>query len=281
MKKILVVNGEKYWQDLLPDFEVVRKFIQNTTWILRDGKLFVVDSDGVICPDGILWRVGAIKPTEIQTTALNLIDLAGIPCVNSPKTLKIGFDRLSMLGMMKKLGLPIIDFNVVTKSTNLNNIKMAFPFVVKVGNYHGGFGKVLVEDEKKWQDIKDLLFVTEYYITIEPFINYARDIRYIAINDKVWAMSRRGKFWKANVETTDFKVIEPEQYLVDSLKKLQQEIGADILAIDILEESNGKIHIVEYNDIPGLSGFTDELKQELVACLKKKIFGITNYGRNS
>jgi len=271
MKKILVVNGEKYWQDLLPDFEIVQKSIQNTSWVLKNGQLFVADEEGVVRPDGILWRVGAIKPTEIQTTALNLIELANIPCVNSAETLKIGFDRLSMLSTIKKHGLPIIDFNVVTKSTHLKNVKIDFPFVVKVGNYHGGYGKVLIEDDKKWQDIKDLLFVTEYYITIEPYINYIKDIRYIVINDKVWAMSRKGKYWKANVETTDFEEFTPKEDLVKKLKMLQNEIKADILAIDILEEENGKIHIVEYNDIPGLSGFTDELKYELAAVIKKKI----------
>ena len=271
MKKILVVNGEKYWQDVLPDFEVVQKSIQDTSWVLKGGKLFVIDSNGVFLPDGILWRVGAIKPSEIQTTALNLIDLADIPCVNSAKTLKIGFDRLSMLSAIKKQELPVIDFNVVTKSTLLKNIQIDFPFVVKVGNYHGGYGKVLIEGEKKWQDIKDLLFGTNDYITIEPYINYTRDIRYIAIQDKVWAMSRRGKYWKANVRTTDYKEIIPQESLVKSLKKLQHEIEADILAIDILEEANGSIHIVEYNDMPGLSGFTDELKYELAEVLRRKL----------
>lgn len=267
MKTILVVNGEKYWKDIFFDFQIVQKSIQDTSWILKKGRLFVTDSDGVVEPDGILWRVGAIPPTELQTIALNLIDLANIPCVNSPYTLKMGFDRLSMLNVIKKQNLPIIDFNVVTKSTHLKNIQIDFPFVVKVGNYHGGFGKVLIEDEKKWQDIKDLLFITDCYITIEPYINYVRDIRYIVINDRVWAMSRKGKYWKANVETTDYQEIAPDQFLMKNVKKLQDEIKADILAVDILEEENGRIHIVEYNDIPGLSGFSDELKQELADIL--------------
>ena len=219
MKKILIINGENYWQNYFPEYEVVRKSIQNTSWILKENRLFVGDNESVIEPAGILWRVGAIKPTAIQSTALNLIELADVPCVNTPNTLKLGFDRLSMLSIMKGLGLPVIKFSVVTKSTLLENIKFDLPFVVKVGNYHGGFGKVLIEDDKKWQDIKDVLFVTNDYITIEPYINYVRDIRYLAINEKVWAMSRRGKYWKANVETMDFEVIEPEVNLVKHFAK--------------------------------------------------------------
>ncbi|WP_298901226.1 RimK family alpha-L-glutamate ligase [uncultured Psychroserpens sp.] len=271
MKTILVINGETYWQDFLPEFKVVQKFIQNTSWILKNNRLFVADSESVIEPDGILWRVGAIRPSEIQTTALNLIELAGIPCVNSSETLKKGFDRLSMLFMIKKMGLPIIDFNVVTASSYLKNITMEFPFVVKVGNYHGGYGKVLIQNESQWQDIRDLLFVSKTYVTTEPYINYKRDIRYIIINDKIWAMSRKGKYWKANIETTDFTEIEPLKGISNKLLMLQKELKADILAIDILEDENGELHIVEYNDIPGLSGFRSELKNELANSLRKKL----------
>ena len=78
MKKILVVNGEKYWQEFLPEFEVVQKPIQNTSWTLKNNELYVTDRKGTVKPDGILWRVGAIKPSSIQIIALNLIDLSGL-----------------------------------------------------------------------------------------------------------------------------------------------------------------------------------------------------------
>jgi ribosomal protein S6--L-glutamate ligase len=218
-------------------------------------------------PDIILWRVGAIKPSPKHRTVLDIIQLSGIHCVNSADVLSKGFDRLMMLHILKHCNLPVIPFNVATNSTQLKNIQMAFPFVVKAGNYHGGFGKVLVENEEKWQDIKDLLFITEDYITIEPFIDYDKDIRYLAIGNKVWAMARKGKFWKANVQTTDFILIEPEEDLTKQVQTLQSFLKADIIAIDVLEAKNGNRYIVEYNDIPGLSGFPDEAKIKLAECL--------------
>jgi ribosomal protein S6--L-glutamate ligase len=36
---------------------------------------------------------------------------------------------------------------------------MQFPFVVKVGNHHGGYGKSLVSTEEQWEELKDLLFI--------------------------------------------------------------------------------------------------------------------------
>lgn len=267
MKTILVVNGENYWQEFLPNDFVVQKKIQTTEWILKNNKLYVIDQDGVCMPDKILWRVGAIKPSPKHKTALDIIQLSGVPCVNSAKVLIQGFDRLSMLQALHSCKLPVVPFNIATSSSQLKNIEMKFPFVVKAGNYHGGFGKVLVENEQKWQDIKDLLFITNDYITIEPYINYDKDIRYLAIGDKIWAMARKGKFWKANVETTDFVLIEPEEELAAQTRLLKDYLSADIIAVDVLEERDGQRYFVEYNDIPGLSGFPDEVRTTLANCL--------------
>lgn len=116
-----------------------------------------------------------------------------------------------------------------------------------------------------------MLFITDDYVTIEPYIDYVRDIRYLAINDQVCAMARKGKFWKANVATTDFVLIETELDLVQKIKKLQAFLGADIIAIDLLEDKSGNRFFVEYNDIPGISGFPEEVKLELVKCITDKI----------
>lgn len=268
METLLVINGESYWQDFLPEFHVVQKKVQSTEWLLRDGRLFAADQDGVCSPDRILWRVGAIRPEPRHRTALEMIRISGVHCVNAAHTLLQGYDRLSMLQTLRHCGLPTIPFNVVTTSTLLKQAELPFPFVVKAGNLHGGFGKVLVDSPEQWQDIRDLLFVTEDYITVEPFIDYARDIRYLAIGASVWAMARKGRFWKANVETTDYALIAPEPALAAQLKHLHNYLGADILAIDILEENNGQLHVVEYNDIPGLTGFPDAAQTALAECVR-------------
>lgn len=271
MKTILVVNGESYWQDFLPDFKVEQKKIQTTEWLLKSGTLYAVDAQNVVTPDGILWRVGAIKPSIKHQNALDLIKFSQIPCVNPAEVLLKGFDRLAMLNILRECGFPIIPFDVVTSAVHLKNLEKPFPFVVKAGNYHGGFGKVLVENEQKWQDIKDLLFISNEYFTVEPYINYERDIRYLAIGENVWAMARKGRFWKANVDTTDFALIETEKELSEQILLLQKKLNSDIVAIDILEEKDGNRFFVEYNDIPGLAGFPDAVQMKLAGCIRRKI----------
>ncbi len=270
MKTILIINGEKYWKDYFEGFDVVQKKVQTSEFIIKDSSLYVVDADGVCKPDVIFWRLGAINPDVKYRNILELIDHSGIPCVNSASTLLMGYERLSMLNTLKRLGLPVINFNVATSTAHLKNLEMSFPFVVKVGNHHGGYGKSLISNEEQWEELKDMLFIHQDYVTTEKFIDYKYDIRYLAIYDKVWAMKRRGKYWKANSLTQEYQLIEPEKEWIENVKLLQAYIKADILAIDMLETETGEKTIIEYNDIPGLSGFPEDARLELSRVVKNK-----------
>jgi len=270
MKTVLLINGEKYWKDYFAGFNVVQKKIQTAEFIVKDSSLYVHDADGVCQPDVIFWRLGAVNPEAKHRNILELIEYSGVPCVNSVSTLLMGYERLSMLNRLKKLGLPVVNFNAATNLTQLKNLEMQFPFVVKVGNHHGGYGKSLVTSAEQWEELKDLLFIHQDYVTVEKFINYKYDIRYLTINDKVWAMKRKGKYWKANSLTQEYQIIEPEKEWIENVKLLQENIKADIVAIDVLETENGEKMILEYNDIPGLSGFPEDTKLELSKIVKNK-----------
>ncbi len=271
MKTILIINGESYWPDYFAGYHVVQKKIQTSECVVKDSALYFIDADGACKPDVVFWRLGAINPEARHRSILELIEYSGIPCVNSASSLLMGYDRLSMLNRLKKLGLPVIDFNVATGTTQLKNIEMKFPFVVKVGNHHGGYGKSLVMCEEQWEELKDLLFIQNDYVTTEQFIDYQDDIRYLAVNNKVWAMKRIGKYWKANSLTREYQLISPEEEWIEKVKQLQENIKADIVAIGVLQTEKGERFILEYNDIPGLSGFPEEAKTELSEIVKSKL----------
>lgn len=273
MRTILVVNGEKYWQEHLPQYRVVQKRIQDSYWILREGKLWAIDAQGGVAIDGVLWRLGALRPHKNHRTALELIRLSQIPCVNSVNTLLRGYDRLSMLYELRELQIPTIEFDVVLGEEMLRRIRPQFPCVVKVGNYHGGFGKALIKDEQQWSDIVDMTFPIDDYISVENFIDYKRDIRCLAIGEKMWAMERKGVFWKANVQTQKHQVIEPPQQLREYTQKTMHHLQADILGIDFLQTQDDEYIALECNDIPGLEGFSQEVQKELATVLHNKMTG--------
>lgn len=270
-RTIAIINGEQYWHSYFPGDEVVYRRIQDCAWVLRDGELWCIDREAAIRLDGVLWRVGAIRPSERYRTALEIIRLSGVPCVNPAEVLLRGFERLSMLAELRAAGLKVIPFDVAQGDDMARRLGRTFPLVVKAGNHHGGYGKVLVRESESWGDVADLLFAVEEYVTVEPFIDYRRDVRCLAVGDRFWAMEREGRGWKANVDTRKYRLIEPPEVLVQQTRAAMNHLRADTLALDFLEQESGEFVVLESNDTPGYSGFPEEVRGALADCLKQRL----------
>lgn len=191
--------------------------------------------------------------------------------MNPAWTLLRGFDRLSMLNEMRMAGLPVISFSAAVGEQLLDKLEPELPTVIKIGNYHAGYGKAKITDSSQWQDIKDLSFVSEDYVTVEPFIDYAADIRCLAIGDQFWAMTRRGSGWKANTGRIDYQLIKVPPLLEEYTAKAMAHLGADMLGLDFLEDQQGQYFLLESNDIPGLSGFPDTALTAVARRMREKM----------
>jgi ribosomal protein S6--L-glutamate ligase len=153
-RTVLVVSGETYWQSYFAadDVEVVHRRLQDVAWVLRDGAVRVFDREGSIRPDGILWRLGAIRLRPQHRTVVDMLRLAGTPCVNRPAVIARCFDRLSSAAEMRVAGLPIVESFVAIGDGVSKAIGRPSPFVVKVGNHHGGLAKTRVERDQDWPE---------------------------------------------------------------------------------------------------------------------------------
>lgn len=270
-KTICVVNGERYWHDFLPEFNVRYCQLQTSQWFLESGSLFVCDVQGVTKIDGVLWRVGALRPHHLHRAVLEMIRLAGVPCVNSADSLLRGFDRLSMSNEMKMLGIPQVEQTIATGTNALKLMSPKLPCVIKIGNYHAGYGKMRIETAEQLADARDISFVADDYITVEPFIDYERDIRCLVIDENLWAMERRGQTWKANTETISFKIIDVPAEIEKYSAAARDHLGANVLGLDFLETKDGDFLLLETNDVPGLSGFADSAKYLLAKRIEEMV----------
>ncbi len=273
MKNIIVVNGETDWSAYFPGYTVLYRRIQHSSWLYSEGALWIFDTNGGQRVDAVLWRVGAIKPHPGQRHALELIRMADVPCLNPARVLLRGYDRLSMLNDLREAGLPVQSFSVALGEHMLDLLHPNFPAVLKVGNFHGGFGKMRVEDEEQWADARDMTFITEDYATLEPYIDYARDIRCLAVGEQVWAMTRRGSSWKANTQTQEYKIIPVPFQLEGYTRRAMNYLQADVLALDFLEKHDGSYTLLESNDIPGFSGFPTTVREAVALRLRTKLEG--------
>jgi ribosomal protein S6--L-glutamate ligase len=74
---------------------------------LPPNTLWVFDASGGLRVDAVLWQVGAIKPQTEQHHVLELIRMAGVPCLNPAAVHLRGYDRLSILNELREAGLPV------------------------------------------------------------------------------------------------------------------------------------------------------------------------------
>jgi ribosomal protein S6--L-glutamate ligase len=270
---LVVVNGEEYWAEHFSEYEVYRIRLQTSRWMLRDGLLWVYDAvlGKRIRVDSLFWRIGAVRPFPHHREALELVRYAQVPCVNSAETLLRGFDRLNMLNELREIGLPVVPFTAVVGPPLMGELEPQLPSIIKVGSYHAGYGKMKLTTLEQWQDMVDFIFITEDYFTIEPYIDYVRDIRCVAVGEQVWAMARNGSRWKANSGVVETQLIAAPDELYDYTLRAMRHLGADILALDFLETREGQYVVLEGNDVPGLTGFPDSVTFALVERMKAKI----------
>jgi ribosomal protein S6--L-glutamate ligase len=276
MQNIIVVNGEHNWQEYFPGFEVQRVRLQESRWLFIENKLWVFTGQSTLRVDAVLWRLGAVRPEPEHRTVLELIRMSGVPCVNSVHTLLRCYDRLSMLNELREAKLPVISYAVALGDRVLERLRPQLPAVLKVGNYHGGFGKALASTEAQWIDLRDLTFTSKDYQTVEPFIEYQRDIRCLMIGDELWSMSRKSTSWRANSNTNHYQLIDTPKELEEHTRSAMKHLNADLLGLDFLEQRDGSFILLESNDTPGLSGFPDLSRSAVAARLREKMMAVTD-----
>lgn len=269
---LLVIGGAFDFAPDFPEHSVVHRSLDGAKWLLRDdNSLFLLDRQGALRVDAVLWRVGVIRPRTTHRHALELIHLAGVPCVNPAGTLLRGFERLSMLAELREVGVPVLPFSVALGEGVLEAIQPELPCVLKIGNWHGGIGKAKVSSLSGWDDARDLALAANDYAAVEPFVDYARDVRVLVVGDKMWAMERQSSDWKVNRGVAVSRIIAVPEELATWTQRVQAHLSADILGLDWIESNEGNWTCLELNDVPGLSGWPDEVRRALVATMRQKL----------
>jgi ribosomal protein S6--L-glutamate ligase len=252
---LILVNAEEHWASRFADFDVYSVRLQTAKWLLEKDTLWVFDQGKRIRVDNIFWRIGATRHFPNHRDVLELIRFSRVPCLNTADVLLRDLHRLGMLHTLRECGLPVVPFTGFVGETLMKQVHPQVPSVIKIGTHHAGYGKMRLTTLEQWQDMTDVVVATHTYSTIEPFIDYVRDIRILAVGDKMWAMGRKGSRWKANSGTVDMQRIAAPDVLYEYTQRVVNHIGADILALDILETQDGEFYVLESNVVPGFDGF--------------------------
>lgn len=242
--------------------------MQVSRWLVQEGKLYICTESGAEEVHAVLWRVGVIQPESWHRAVLDLIRITGVPCINPAETLQRGFDKLSMYAEMKAAGLPVIPAEMAVGMHSVQLLQPKMPCVLKVGNHHGGLGKARATTAEQWQDLADLAAIVPDYSVVEPFINYTADVRCMIVGDRVWCLRRDNEDWKVNRGIATPVLVETPAALEQWTRNACQHLKAFILGLDFIQTPEGEWLLLECNDVPGLEGFPDVVRQDVASGLR-------------
>lgn len=255
MNKKWVVLGEKNWSEnekiQTIDFDELDKFGFHLNSRLE---LEIHDSAGNwFQVGGVLWRGQFDREPLRQHALLSFLKSSSTPCINSANIILAYGDRLSMHTGIKRLGYPIIEADFFCGANSYSYFfEPNLPCVLKVGNWHMGYGKMKCTTKENCLDAVDMASISRDYVGVEKFIHYKRDIRVLIIGDDIYCIERIPSQWKANVCPLKVSEVETPENIKTVSTEISSHLGVKILGIDWIEDTYRNWHILEANLAPGL-----------------------------
>lgn len=224
--------------------------------VSRGGELKVHDGSGEWhFVDRVLWRAQGARDVACQHAVLSLVAASSATCVNPADSLLLYGTRLSSHAALRKGGLPVIESCSLLGSNAISYFYTPdFPAVLKVGDWHMGYGKCRVADREAWNDAVDMAVIADEIVATEPLINYRKDLRILVVGDEVLAIERKpaSHHWKANVCPEEIRRVDPPSAVTLMTRRAASLLGMAILGADWIEDHSGNWHLLEVNHSPGL-----------------------------
>lgn len=224
---------------------------------------------GTLCPlencDALMIRgmpAGSAEQIIYRMDALFTLERAGLPCINSPKTIEKTVDKYFTTALLHEAGLPVPP--TVCCETDAQALKTALAelggdMIYKPLFGSCGKGLVRVTNEAEAEALAQSLSGMGAIAYLQRFIPCSNsDIRAFVLDGRVIASMRRiGSGWLANfsrggrVEACSLTA-EEEGMAVTAAKA----VDAVVAGVDIIRGNDGSTYVIEVNGSPGWKGLS-------------------------
>ena len=240
-------------------------------------------------PFGIFVRGvpgGSLEQVIFRLDLLHGLHDLGVKIYNSPKSIERTVDKPLTSILLNRAGLPTPktwicesdhQANEILKKYSNNNKKI----VLKPLFGSQGLGIHLIDQITGL--VHDEKFAGIYYLQefIERKNNNFIDMRVLVIDGVAKAgMKRHSKNWLTNrAQGANCIPLELNQDLSQLSEKACKVLEIDYAGVDLIEDKNGKYHIIEVNSIPAWYGLQQVVDFDIADCLIDSF--IKNVSRNN
>jgi [lysine-biosynthesis-protein LysW]--L-2-aminoadipate ligase len=195
--------------------------------------------------------------------ASRLLEMQGVKTVNSHRVIETCGDKILTTVALQERGIPTPPTRIAfSKETGMAAITaIGYPAVLKppVGSWGRLIAKVndceAAEAVVEHKEVLEAERETPLYI--QAYVDKpGRDIRSLVVGDEtVYAVYRHAEHWITNTARGGWTSVLPVTPEIDRLSRAAaQAMGGGIVAVDLLEDANGRLLVNEVNNTPEFHG---------------------------
>lgn len=209
--------------------------------------------------DAVLLRSlpgGSLEQVIFRMDALGRLEAGGTPVINSPRVIETAVDKFLTTAKLAAAGIPTPRTAVCQTTADALEAfeQLGRDVVIKPLFGSEGRGITRVSDiDLAWRAFQ-LLAQQGSVIYLQEFVPHdGRDLRVLSLGRTMWGMTRRNDTdWRTNVSRgATAEPLEISAEVAELARRAGEAIGGDILGIDLLPASDGRLLVVEVNAVPG------------------------------
>lgn len=240
------------------DFRDLAGRVNSATTVIDSGETDLTRFDAVIVRT---MPPGSLEQVVFRMDALARLEAAGVPVVNSAKSIECAVDKFLTTSRLQAAGLPVPETIACETSVAAMSAFAALGGDVVVKPIFGaeGRGIMRISDQdlafrsfRTLERLSSVLYLQEFI----PHRGY--DTRVLVLDGEVLGAMRRHS-------TTDFRTNVARQAVTEPHSPTEREcelaqrsaaaVGAKFAGVDLLEDQNGGEFVIEVNAVPGWRAF--------------------------
>lgn len=224
----------------------------------------LIDGSPVPLPDVVFPYFNHNDHAYFSLAIARQLERLGVLIYNNAETIEMVRDKLHTHQVLAESGLPTPDTMLAKFPVDIDLIEstIGFPVVVKTLNGALGIGVFLIENQKAFKELMDLIGQTNpnLQLIFQKFVSASkgRDLRLFTVDGEVIAsMERRAKEgdFKANYSSGgSVHHFDADDEAVDMALRTVAALNIQIGGVDLLFKDGGGYTICEANTFPGFKG---------------------------
>jgi RimK family alpha-L-glutamate ligase len=220
-------------------------------------------SQQLLSAPAVLARIvpnGSLEQIIYRVDALHWLEERGVRVLNSPRAIERCVDKFYTSALLREAGVDTPETVVCERIDDaMAVIREMGDVIVKPLFGSMGHGMVRVSDPETAFRVFRALEMSRAVFYLQRVVEHAGcDVRAFVVGNRVVAaIERRARDggWRTNISLGgEARAIDLPPAWSDLALTAARAVGADYAGVDLLPASDGTIHVIEVNGIPGWSG---------------------------